>query len=50
MAGQFLVKYWLVGLFEGDVAGVTVVLSMCGLNFSLLMYGDHETLSFLQLV
>lgn len=41
MAGQFFVKYWLVGLFEGDGAGITEVLSVCGLNSSLLAYGDN---------
>lgn len=41
MAGLFLVKYCLVGLFEGDGAGITAVLSVCGLNSSLLTYGDH---------
>lgn len=41
MAGQFLVKHWLVGLCEGDGAGITAVLSACGLDSSLLAYGDN---------
>lgn len=36
-----LVREWFAGLLEGDGAGTAMVMDVCGLDSSLLVYGGN---------